>query len=125
MATPIESWHPLKRWRRRARLTQEQVAARIGVAKSSISRWEKRERIPEPQYWPAIVEITGGEVTPNDFMPERSPSAGVSPAGARGMHPGAGDGSKPGVARQAPSSRSRADPAGGEAPPPPGPGPGG
>ena len=61
--------HPHRLFREKSKLSQEELAERIGVSKASVSRWESRARIPEPRLWERIREVTGGEVTANDFTP--------------------------------------------------------
>lgn len=60
--------HPLKRYRERHRLTQGQMGVLIGVTTASISRFESGDREPSFDTMRRILEVTGGEVTPNDFV---------------------------------------------------------
>ncbi|GAI39769.1 unnamed protein product, partial [marine sediment metagenome] len=39
----------LKKLRKRARLTQPQLAAKVGVSPSTVFRWEKGKNIPHPE----------------------------------------------------------------------------
>lgn len=39
----------------------------IGVVHCVARRWVRREAIPSAKYMNKIVDITGGEVQPNDF----------------------------------------------------------
>jgi transcriptional regulator with XRE-family HTH domain len=57
----------LRDWRKTQGLTQEQLAAQVKSTSTSISRYERGERMPEPEVMRAIVVATGGVVTANDF----------------------------------------------------------
>lgn len=61
-------------WRERRNLTQEQLAARIGSTKSSISRWETGERDITLGALSAVAEAIGCAVPDLYRDPER-PSA--------------------------------------------------
>ncbi|WP_439813998.1 helix-turn-helix domain-containing protein [Zavarzinia sp. CC-PAN008] len=54
-------------WRREQGLTLEEVAEKIGRHHSSVSRYERGTRMPDPEAMAAIVRETGGAVQPNDF----------------------------------------------------------
>jgi len=49
----------LKKMRERARLTQDQLAARVGVSPSTIFRWEKGKNIPHPERLKKLDRIFG------------------------------------------------------------------
>lgn len=57
----MEQVHPLKAFREKQEppLTQQALAALLGVSKAAISRWETRERQPEQELLPVISEKTG------------------------------------------------------------------
>lgn len=63
---------------KKQRITAAEFAARIGVNKSTVSRWIESEDHPQPLYRPnwsqidKIVRETDGDVTANDFMPGSS-----------------------------------------------------
>ena len=60
--------HALTRFRRSRRLTQAALGALLGgVDKSTVSRWEARQRRPEARLWPLIKAVTNGEVSIDDF----------------------------------------------------------
>lgn len=46
-------------WRESKKLTQEQLAERLGTTKGSISRWENDERVPSIAVAAAIAEALG------------------------------------------------------------------
>lgn len=50
--------HPLRAFRDRRKLTQDELARLLGVATMTVSRWE-RGRMPWKRYWPVITEKTG------------------------------------------------------------------
>lgn len=60
----------LKEWREREKLKQVHVAAKIGCAPATISRLEAEKLRPDWDTIVRIAEVTKGEVTANDFMPE-------------------------------------------------------
>lgn len=78
MVTRIGPSKPTKlfiaEWREKRHLTQEQLAARVGTTKSSISRWETGERDITLGALGAIAEALSCEVTDLYRDPER-PSA--------------------------------------------------
>lgn len=53
--------HPLARYRARMKppLTQDGLGALIGVDGMTISRWERRESLPQKRHWPRIEAVTG------------------------------------------------------------------
>lgn len=75
----MESIHPLKSYRESQSppLSQEQMAALLGVSKASVSRWETGERKPEQALVPRISAKTG--IHPAKLRPDLaglfSPSA--------------------------------------------------
>jgi transcriptional regulator with XRE-family HTH domain len=50
---------PLRRWRRKYGVTQEQIAQRCGVSTNSIARWEQANRVPSGPHVRKLIEITG------------------------------------------------------------------
>jgi transcriptional regulator with XRE-family HTH domain len=53
----------LKRLRRRLRLTQEDLARRVGAAnKAVVYQWESRKRAPSPVFWKRIEALVGDKV---------------------------------------------------------------
>ena len=58
--------HPLKAYRKARGLTMEEFARKVGVQRAAVSKWE-RGSIPRPEIMRRIVEVTGGEVTAQDF----------------------------------------------------------
>lgn len=54
-------------WRNAAGMSQEQLAAELGVDKATIFRWESGTRDPGRDYKRRIFTMSGGAVQPNDF----------------------------------------------------------
>jgi transcriptional regulator with XRE-family HTH domain len=54
---------PLRRWRRKYGVTQEELARRCGVSKNTVARWEQAAsragRIPSGPHVRQLIEITG------------------------------------------------------------------
>ncbi len=46
------------------------LARKVGVSQAAISRYANRKRVPRPDVMRRIAEVTGGAVTPNDFISE-------------------------------------------------------
>ena len=57
----------LKEWIEKEHKTQQEVADAIGVAQGQVSAWCSGDKMPRPDNVRKIVEITHGEVQPNDF----------------------------------------------------------
>lgn len=57
----------LKEWIKKSGKTQQDVADALGVAQGLVSSWCNGERLPRPENMAKIVELTNGEVQPNDF----------------------------------------------------------
>lgn len=57
----------LTNWRRSNGWTLAQLGERLEVSEASVSRYE-RDRIPEPDVMRRIVDLSDGQVTPNDFF---------------------------------------------------------
>lgn len=64
--------HPLKRYRERRGLSQEEFGRLIGTTKVTISRFETGAREPTLRTIKKIMDVTGGELTANDFMPRHA-----------------------------------------------------
>lgn len=43
------------------------LARRLEVRHCVARRWAAGEAVPSPKYMPKVVEVTNGEVQPNDF----------------------------------------------------------
>lgn len=67
--------HPLKAWRKRRRLSLRKLAGAINalggpsVTHTTLNRVELGAREPRLGLIVAIYKISGGEVTPNDWLP--------------------------------------------------------
>lgn len=57
----------LKKWLKEKNMTGAQFAELLGVAQAAVSMWLTGERFPSRRNIQKIVELTGGEVQPNDF----------------------------------------------------------
>jgi len=60
----------LKTYLEKDNTTQEQFAETLGVAQATVNRWINGTRMPRPAHMRRIAEVTGGEVTANDFVGE-------------------------------------------------------
>ena len=66
----------LKRLRRRLRLTQHDLARRIGAAnKAVVYQWESRKRTPSPVFWKRVEALGGARLDPR-----RTPIASMGSA---------------------------------------------
>lgn len=68
----------LKDWLAKSEDSIPTLAARIGRSPEAVRRYAAGERIPDRETMPLIVEVTGGEVTPNDFFGINTPEARVA-----------------------------------------------
>lgn len=51
------------------KITPEEMAALVGNASASgVVKWMREERMPRPEQQRRIFEVTGGAVSPNDFV---------------------------------------------------------
>lgn len=73
----------LRTWRLNEGLTQPQLAERIGVTVSTISRYELG-RVPEPDVIKRIYAETNGKVAPSDFYDLPSLEKRLPPSERRG-----------------------------------------
>ena len=51
--------HPLTAFRDAHGLTKTALGERLGVDKSTVSRWESGKRFPPRELWPRIQKVTG------------------------------------------------------------------
>lgn len=58
----------LSEWLEQHSMSESSFADKLGVHRSTVGRWCDGETIPRRDQFPRIVELTLGEVTPNDFM---------------------------------------------------------
>jgi transcriptional regulator with XRE-family HTH domain len=70
----VPSWHimpmRLNEWMNAGSVTDEALAARLEVDRSTISRIRRGTRMPSTEMMRKIREATGGSVTANDFVHE-------------------------------------------------------
>ena len=64
----------LRAYRLSKGLSQHDLAASVGVKKAAISRIEKGKRVPSMGLVARLVDVSDGELSADDFMPELSPS---------------------------------------------------
>jgi transcriptional regulator with XRE-family HTH domain len=55
----MDATHPLKAYRETARLTQLGLADLLGVARTTVARWETGERNIDDDLLPKVSEVTG------------------------------------------------------------------
>ncbi|AWB44650.1 XRE family transcriptional regulator [Paenibacillus sp. CAA11] len=69
----------LKKMRKVHRLTQEQVAERIGVSRQAVAKWESGETVPDIQNCIALAEMYG--VALDDLVHYSDDKEGIRPKG--------------------------------------------
>ncbi|CAB4126958.1 HTH_XRE domain containing protein [uncultured Caudovirales phage] len=62
----------LRDWMTLNDLSNADLAAKLGVAANTVSRWRNRTRMPRPREMKLIAEASAGEVTANDFFAPRA-----------------------------------------------------
>ena len=72
----------LGEWLKQNEKTPAQLAEEMGVKRSTVSRWVKGQ-MPNVPAVLRIIEITGGKVTANDFLPEAEAQPTVKPEDER------------------------------------------
>ncbi len=76
----------LAEWRRGARLTQSELAGKLGISSLLVSQWETGRRRPNEENLLAIAELSAQQVMPNDFY-DLTPPTGekdIAPDGGGG-----------------------------------------
>lgn len=68
----------LRDWRRAEKLTIDEAAARFGVSKDTLYRWEQGKLLPRRKTIDRIVAATGGRVGGADFFEPANVNAGTS-----------------------------------------------
>lgn len=63
----------LQKRREELNLTQDELAAQLGVKGMTVSRWERGESLPRRKVWPKLQEITGVPIA--DLITEVSEKA--------------------------------------------------
>jgi len=49
-------------------ISRREFALKIGISEASLSRYITGDRMPRPKIARAIMTVSGGKVTPNDFI---------------------------------------------------------
>ena len=65
----------LRRWRESERKTQDWCAKRVGTFRQVWSDWERGRRVPNREFMPKVVALTGGKVVAGDFYTELEDAA--------------------------------------------------
>lgn len=81
------STHPITMWRRRANLTQAEVASRLGVTQQAVAKWERGIRVPRRDQMLRLVAASEGALDadailqwrPDPDAPSRSENGGATP----------------------------------------------
>jgi transcriptional regulator with XRE-family HTH domain len=68
----VKEKHPLRAYRESRGLSQEALAAELGVTGMTIYRWEKGRRIPQRKDWSRIRLVTG--INPAEFAAFAEPA---------------------------------------------------
>ncbi|MGR4927336.1 helix-turn-helix domain-containing protein [Bradyrhizobium sp. CAR08] len=70
----------LSDWITREGLSHQEVGDRIGKSQAAVSRYVAGKRMPDEETLIKIFEVTGGEVSPNDFvaLPDLAAAEGES-----------------------------------------------
>jgi transcriptional regulator with XRE-family HTH domain len=55
----MDSIHPLKIYREAKRLTQEDLAGLLGVARTTVARWETGSRVIDDDLLAKVSQVTG------------------------------------------------------------------
>lgn len=58
----------LNEWMNRVGMSDGEMAQRIGVSRSAISRYRSGERMPRPDTLVKLVDATNNDVSPMDFV---------------------------------------------------------
>jgi transcriptional regulator with XRE-family HTH domain len=58
----------LNEWMNRVGMSDGEMAQRIGVSRSAISRYRSGERMPRPETLVKLVDATNNDVSPMDFV---------------------------------------------------------
>jgi len=60
----------LNEWMSRENINKSEAARRFGVSHTTVLRWASGRLLPAWNSLIVIKKVTGGDVTPDDFMPE-------------------------------------------------------
>lgn len=64
--------HALTVWRKAENLSQAELAEKLGVSRWMVNRLEVGERTPSMALANRLNDLSGGKVTPNDFLKRQS-----------------------------------------------------
>lgn len=67
--------NPLKAFRERESLSQDDLAKLIGVTRETVTRWENGTRKPDEDKLPTIAEKTG--IQPSEMRPDLAARAAI------------------------------------------------
>jgi len=59
-----------KAWRIKHKLSQGEVAQKLGITQQAVANWELGLRVPNRRLWKRIVDLTNGEITIEDLLTE-------------------------------------------------------
>jgi len=58
----------LREWCKAGGYSQAEFAVMVGSVQSTVSRWSAGMDVPNPTAMQKIYDVTGGKVSPNDFI---------------------------------------------------------
>lgn len=59
--------HPIRSYRKKHELSSREAGRLFGCAGSTIDRLEQENRAPSPDLMQRMIDVSGGELLPNDF----------------------------------------------------------
>ena len=62
----------LREWCKEGGYSQAEFANMVGSVQATVSRWAAGEDMPNPVAMKKIYDVTGGKVSPNDFILART-----------------------------------------------------
>lgn len=64
--------HPLKAYRKKAKLSANAMAKKVGMTRASIERIERYDQLPPLATITRFVEASGKKLKVNDFLPPKA-----------------------------------------------------